>query len=47
VHPQGPHRFGSGYAADVLVVAGDLSQDASVLANTRDVLARGVRVKPD
>lgn len=40
-------RLAAGYAADVLVVAGDLSQDVSVLGNTRDVFARGVRVKLD
>jgi imidazolonepropionase-like amidohydrolase len=36
-------RLAAGYAADVLVVAGDLSQDVSVLGNTREVFARGVR----
>ena len=40
-------RLAAGYAADMLVVAGDLSQDVSVLSNTREVLARGARVEPD
>ncbi len=40
-------RLAARYAADVLVVAGDLSTDVSALGNTRQVLARGVRVELD
>jgi imidazolonepropionase-like amidohydrolase len=36
-------RLAAGYAADVLVVDGDLSQDVSLLSSPRDVLVRGTR----
>lgn len=37
-------RLAEGYAADVLVVEGDLSQDPSLLGAPREVLVRGMRV---
>jgi imidazolonepropionase-like amidohydrolase len=37
-------RLAAGYAADVLLVAGDLSHDVSLLSNPCDVLIRGTRV---
>jgi len=40
-------RLAAGYAADMLVVAGDLSQDVSVLGSPLEVLARGACVEPD
>jgi imidazolonepropionase-like amidohydrolase len=38
-------RLAAGYAADVLVVDGDLSQDVSLLSSPREVLIRGTRVE--
>jgi imidazolonepropionase-like amidohydrolase len=38
-------RLAPGYAADVLVVAGDLSRDVSLLSRPCDVLIRGTRVQ--
>jgi imidazolonepropionase-like amidohydrolase len=38
-------RLAAGYAADLLVVAGDLSTDVTLLSSPRDVLVRGTRVE--
>ena len=38
-------RLATGYAADVLVVDGDLSQDVTMLSSPRDVFIRGTRVQ--
>ena len=40
-------RLAAGYAADLLVVDGDLAQDVTVLGTPRDVLVRGTRVQLD
>ena len=37
-------RLAEGYAADVLVVDGDLAQDLSLLSAPREVLVRGTAV---
>jgi imidazolonepropionase-like amidohydrolase len=38
-------RLAKGYAADVLVVADDLSQDVTLLSTPLAVLVRGTRVE--
>jgi imidazolonepropionase-like amidohydrolase len=38
-------RLATGYAADLLVVAGDLSQDVSLLSSPVEVLVRGTQVE--
>ena len=38
-------RLVDGYAADILIVDGDLSSDISALSGPRDVLIRGTRVR--
>ncbi len=38
-------RLQAGYAADVIVVAGDLSQDVSLLSSPCEVLVRGTRLE--
>lgn len=38
-------RLAAGYAADLVVVAGDLSQDVSLLSTPVEVLVRGARVE--
>ena len=40
-------RLAKGYAADLLVVEGDLATDPAVLGNPREVLVRGERVSRD
>jgi imidazolonepropionase-like amidohydrolase len=37
-------RLAAGYAADVLVVDGDLAEDATLLSNPREVMVRGTRI---
>jgi imidazolonepropionase-like amidohydrolase len=39
-------RLEAGYAADVIVVAGDLAQDVSLLSNPLEVHIRGTRLQP-
>lgn len=38
-------RLATGYAADLLVVAGDLTQDVALLSSPRDVFVRGMRTE--
>jgi imidazolonepropionase-like amidohydrolase len=40
-------RLADGYAADLIVVDGDLSEDISLLSRPRAVLVRGAPVEPD
>jgi len=39
-------RLAAGYAADVLVVDGDLAEDVTVLGSPRQILIRGTHVQP-
>lgn len=39
-------RLAAGYAADVLIVDGDLAEDVAVLGSPREILVRGTRIQP-